>query len=669
MQLTGAGYYNPVHPPQPQFPSHHNSIGKQQDQRSHSSILYSPAAAGSQPYQGGLAMDPAMPMPLYATPFVNDGSYHHLMATGAHGGNFMMPPGGGIHHTQYLPQQPPHHITASHNHHHPINTTNGGNSKIHSNGGNNNYNPPKVNSKGQSTVLSTDNLIVRNLDKSITTEELRAFYAPYGAIKSCEVRRSHQTSESQGYGFVQFVEERAAQKALEATKGRTMRGLTLNVRFAYAHADPLPAPDDSTRITVGNFPATIDPETIVELVGRVGSQAPKSCLSPEDAQTGTSFAPLFIRTRDVVSAEGTGSVPPSVVVLLDVHTTAMVQFLIEQLNTRTVTIPRLTAAPDASTQISAEDASPATQEALAVVLQVRVAESQQQMQQRQRRKQLKEGISTAVPTDSSAHAAGFAPLPKATTTRGSVFGPASIAGAYSTSSTSLSSVTQVSPMANPSLLDAGSGVFGQSTTPRRSSPQSLVPIHRSSFPSNSSNSQLVGNAGAFLDRSENPLFFIVPNSGGANMQDGQSKTQASGDSLTMVAQPTSARLSGGSFSLEGTAPQLVQRRESEKTATDGIDQSVSATSSSSAPLFGRKQQLQSRLRQIAAVLDSSLHEDSAAAALEFQEVEQAVDYLGSVVNALFAGVLPTTTKNLPIVSNTAPTAAAPIPVASAAPAY
>ena len=448
-----------------------------------------------------------------------------------------------------------------------------------------NFCAPRVNSKGQSTVLSSDNLIVRNLDKAITTEELRALYSPFGAIKSCEVRRNHQTGESQGYGFVQFHEDNSAQKALDSTKGKTVNGLTLNVRFAYAHADPIPTPDDNTRITVGNFPASVNPETVAELVKQAGSTAPKTALVEDN------FTPTVIRSREVVAPESPGAAPRTAL-LLDVHSPAMVQFLIENLNLRTVAFPGVPQSTSAQPTLTpgiigdiksgalGASSAPAT-ETLSIILHVKVAESQVQMQQRQRRKQLKDGFplpgSVSLPSFSSS--ATMQPVSPVT---------ASVTNGFET----------ISPQQTPLFNDQSnhrnslaSSVLTGGVTPMANS----LALHQVSE----------------LNRSDNPLFYIVQNqqqSGMATPQGGAIFPAGSDIHLTSQRPSTSSASHQGHDEISAS-----------KTSNDSLDL-VNAQSSPN-----QKQQLRARLSHISAMVDSMQDE------AHFQEVERAMDHLQSLL--------------------------------------
>jgi RNA recognition motif-containing protein len=65
------------------------------------------------------------------------------------------------------------------------------------------------------------NILVRNLDRSITEEKIKELFSPFGAITSVTVVHDQRTGQSKGFGFVDMPnqpEAEAAIKALNLTK-------------------------------------------------------------------------------------------------------------------------------------------------------------------------------------------------------------------------------------------------------------------------------------------------------------------------------------------------------------------------------------------------------------------------------------------------------------------
>ncbi|WP_018613148.1 RNA recognition motif domain-containing protein [Segetibacter koreensis] len=72
------------------------------------------------------------------------------------------------------------------------------------------------------------NIYVSNLGFNIKDEALKDLFTPFGEVKSVKIINDRETGQSRGFGFVEMVDETAAQTALSqlnetAVEGRTMR--------------------------------------------------------------------------------------------------------------------------------------------------------------------------------------------------------------------------------------------------------------------------------------------------------------------------------------------------------------------------------------------------------------------------------------------------------------
>src|SRR5690349_1885403 len=72
-------------------------------------------------------------------------------------------------------------------------------------------------------------IYVGNLDYSITSDELRALFEPFGAVASAEVQVKARTGQSRGFGIVEMPQAGEARAAIEALNGRSHRDRALTV--------------------------------------------------------------------------------------------------------------------------------------------------------------------------------------------------------------------------------------------------------------------------------------------------------------------------------------------------------------------------------------------------------------------------------------------------------
>lgn len=64
-------------------------------------------------------------------------------------------------------------------------------------------------------------LLIRNLARTLTEEDLEALFAPYGEVTECTLVMDEKTGGSKGFGFVEMPgpgNGKAAMKSLNATE-------------------------------------------------------------------------------------------------------------------------------------------------------------------------------------------------------------------------------------------------------------------------------------------------------------------------------------------------------------------------------------------------------------------------------------------------------------------
>merc|ERR1712087_489765 len=66
------------------------------------------------------------------------------------------------------------------------------------------------------------NIFVKNLHESIDNKTLYDTFSVFGNILSCKVVIDKESQKSRGYGYVHYVDDKSAKKAIEGVNGMTI---------------------------------------------------------------------------------------------------------------------------------------------------------------------------------------------------------------------------------------------------------------------------------------------------------------------------------------------------------------------------------------------------------------------------------------------------------------
>lgn len=75
-------------------------------------------------------------------------------------------------------------------------------------------------------------LLIRNLARSITEQELLALFEQYGAVQACNLVLDKATGESKGFGFVEMPKPGEAKAAMKNLNSRELAGSKIRVKRA-----------------------------------------------------------------------------------------------------------------------------------------------------------------------------------------------------------------------------------------------------------------------------------------------------------------------------------------------------------------------------------------------------------------------------------------------------
>jgi RNA recognition motif-containing protein len=63
------------------------------------------------------------------------------------------------------------------------------------------------------------NIFVGNMAFSVTEQDLRELFAPYGVVERINIITDRETGRPRGFGFVEMADDRAAQAAITGLNG------------------------------------------------------------------------------------------------------------------------------------------------------------------------------------------------------------------------------------------------------------------------------------------------------------------------------------------------------------------------------------------------------------------------------------------------------------------
>ena len=75
-------------------------------------------------------------------------------------------------------------------------------------------------------------LLVRNLNRATTADELRELFEGYGKVQFCKLVMDDKTGQSKGFGFVEMPSPGEAKAAMKNLNGREIAGHVIRVKKA-----------------------------------------------------------------------------------------------------------------------------------------------------------------------------------------------------------------------------------------------------------------------------------------------------------------------------------------------------------------------------------------------------------------------------------------------------
>jgi len=75
-------------------------------------------------------------------------------------------------------------------------------------------------------------LLIRNLDRSTTEEELKDFFQKIGTVQSCSLVMDQVSGESKGFGFIEMPKSGEAKIAIKKLNNKTIGSNKIRVKKA-----------------------------------------------------------------------------------------------------------------------------------------------------------------------------------------------------------------------------------------------------------------------------------------------------------------------------------------------------------------------------------------------------------------------------------------------------
>lgn len=73
-------------------------------------------------------------------------------------------------------------------------------------------------------------LLIRNLSRTITEDELKTLFESYGSVQSCTIVMDKESGESKGFGFVEMPKVGDAKAAMRNLNGKDVEGKKIRVK-------------------------------------------------------------------------------------------------------------------------------------------------------------------------------------------------------------------------------------------------------------------------------------------------------------------------------------------------------------------------------------------------------------------------------------------------------
>lgn len=137
--------------------------------------------------------------------------------------------------------------------------------------------------------IGRTNLIVNYLPQNMTQDELRSLFSSIGEVESAKLIRDKVAGHSLGYGFVNYVTAKDAEKAINTLNGLRLQSKTIKVSYARPSSEVI----KDANLYISGLPRTMTQKDVEDMFSRFGRIINSRVLV--DQTTGLSRGVAFIR--------------------------------------------------------------------------------------------------------------------------------------------------------------------------------------------------------------------------------------------------------------------------------------------------------------------------------------------------------------------------------------
>ena len=80
-------------------------------------------------------------------------------------------------------------------------------------------------------------LLIRNLARTTTEQELKTMFEAHGAVQFCNLVMDPKSGISKGFGFIEMPKQGEAKAAMKSLNGKDVAGSRIRVKKAAAKSD------------------------------------------------------------------------------------------------------------------------------------------------------------------------------------------------------------------------------------------------------------------------------------------------------------------------------------------------------------------------------------------------------------------------------------------------